>query len=189
MPGNGYQGEPSLRDGMIGCYLRNRFACGLRRKRQAFRIEWHFSKGSAATSTINTSETSDADQTVPYGTDLSFGRFQAISCLATIILSLRDKNRCFLGGGEYFRERLQYQGTRRRNRVQRSPRSFSQEHVFDDKRRVIDDTLHKMETPLRKSERSLERPWISSVETLNTAPEGLSKFQLHGLDFVEGQAD
>src|SRR5258707_11281632 len=32
------------------------------------------------------------DQTVPYGTDSRLNLFQAINCLATIILSLRDKS-------------------------------------------------------------------------------------------------
>jgi len=33
---------------------------------------------------------------VPYGTDSRLNGFQALKCLATIILSLRDKHACVL---------------------------------------------------------------------------------------------
>jgi hypothetical protein len=52
--------------------------------------------------------------------------FPGIKSLATFISSLRDKNRYFSGSGQHPRKRPQYQGTRRRTGVQRTPRSFPQ---------------------------------------------------------------
>jgi hypothetical protein len=48
-------------------------------------------------------------------------------------------------------------------------------HVFDDQRRIIDDSLHKIEMLFARSERRGLRPWVGPVDTLNTGPPGLSK--------------
>jgi hypothetical protein len=52
------------------------------------------------------------------------------------------------------------------------------QHVFDDKRRIVDDSLHKIETLLAESEREALAAWDKSVRDLKHRSAGVVKIRV-----------